>query len=54
MRGFDEFHKELVAKKYRYIRPGLETTPGRTGETGVIDPFGNSIRFCEPIEDSTK
>lgn len=50
MRGVKPFHEELVTKKYRYMRPGLETTPWKTLETGVIDPFGNSIRFCEPIE----
>jgi catechol 2,3-dioxygenase-like lactoylglutathione lyase family enzyme len=49
MRGVAAFHAELVSKKYRYMRPGLETTPWKTMETGVIDPFGNMIRFCEPI-----
>lgn len=52
MRGVEAFHRELVSKKYRYMRPGLEATPWKTLETGVIDPFGNSIRFCEPIERS--
>jgi uncharacterized glyoxalase superfamily protein PhnB len=51
MRGVEAFHKELAAKNYRYMRPGLETTPWNTIETGVIDPFGNLIRFCEPIDD---
>ncbi|HEX5458921.1 MAG TPA: glyoxalase superfamily protein [Steroidobacteraceae bacterium] len=50
MRGVDAFHKELISKKYRYMRPGLEKTPWKTLETGVIDPFGNSIRFCEPTD----
>jgi hypothetical protein len=48
MSGVEAFHKELAAKNYRYMRPGLETTPWQTLEIGVIDPFGNSIRFCEP------
>ena len=52
MRGVDAFHKELISNKYRYMRPGLEKTPWKTLETGVIDPFGNSIRFCEPIDHS--
>ena len=52
MRGVEAFHRELVSKKYRYMRPGLETTPWKTLETGVLDPFGNSIRFCEPIDRS--
>jgi len=53
MRGVEAFHRELVSKNYRYMRPGLETTPWRTLETGVIDPFGNSIRFCERISPAT-
>jgi catechol 2,3-dioxygenase-like lactoylglutathione lyase family enzyme len=50
MRGVEAFHREIGAKGYRYMRPGLETAPWGTLETGVIDPFGNHIRFCEPIE----
>ena len=45
MQGVQAFHAEISAKNYRYMRPGLETTPWRTIETGVIDPFGNLIRF---------
>jgi hypothetical protein len=52
MRGVEAFHREISAKGYRYMRPGLETTPWGTLETGVIDPFGNLIRFCQPIEPS--
>ena len=52
MRGVEAFQKELAAKKYRYMRPGLEKTPWRTLETGVIDPFGNHIFFCEPLPDA--
>jgi catechol 2,3-dioxygenase-like lactoylglutathione lyase family enzyme len=51
MRGVEAFQKELAAKNYRYMRPGVERTPWNTLETGVIDPFGNLIRFCEPIAD---
>jgi hypothetical protein len=50
MRGVETFHREISSKGYRYMRPGLETTPWGTLETGAIDPFGNLIRFCEPIE----
>jgi catechol 2,3-dioxygenase-like lactoylglutathione lyase family enzyme len=49
MDGVRAFHAEISAKGYRYMRPGLETTPWNTLETGVIDPFGNLIRFCEPV-----
>ena len=50
MEGIRAFHAEISAKEYRYMRPGLETTPWGTLETGVIDPFGNLIRFCERME----
>ena len=49
MRGVAEFHREIGAKAYRYMRPGLEKTEWGTLETGVIDPFGNLIRFREPV-----
>lgn len=52
MHGVEAFHREISSKSYRYMRPGLEETPWGTLETGVIDPFGNLIRFCEPIERS--
>jgi len=50
MRGIGTFLGELGAKGYRYMRPGLEKTPWNTLETGVIDPFGNHIRFYEPLD----
>jgi uncharacterized glyoxalase superfamily protein PhnB len=49
MKGVRAFHDEIGSKGYRYMRPGLETTPWGTLETGVIDPFGNVIHFCERI-----
>jgi hypothetical protein len=49
MRGVEEFHREM-SEGYRYMRPGLEQTPWGTLETGAIDPFGNLIHFCEPID----
>src|SRR5215467_1949815 len=49
MNGVEAFQRELAAKHYRYMNPGLETMPWGMIETGVIDPFGNSIRFCQPI-----
>jgi len=40
-------HRELIDRKYRFARPGLETTPWETKEVTVIDPFGNSLTFYE-------
>jgi uncharacterized glyoxalase superfamily protein PhnB len=50
MQGVEAFHQEISSKGYRYMRPGLEKTSWGTLETGVIDPFGNLIRFSQPIE----
>jgi hypothetical protein len=50
MHGVEAFHPEISAKSYRYMRPGLEETPWGTLETGVIDPFDNLIRFCQPVD----
>jgi Glyoxalase superfamily protein len=50
MQGVEAFHREISAKGYRFMRPGLEATEWGTLETGVIDPFGNLIRFCEPVK----
>ncbi|RWC44694.1 glyoxalase superfamily protein [Mesorhizobium sp.] len=40
-------HRELIGKKYRFARPGLEETPWRTREVSVADPFGNRLHFYE-------
>jgi hypothetical protein len=49
MDGVAAFQRELAAKAYRYMNPGLETMPWGMIETGVIDPFGNCLRFCERV-----
>ncbi|KJZ78904.1 hypothetical protein HIM_01677 [Hirsutella minnesotensis 3608] len=48
MRGLDTYHGELSAKDYRYMRPGIEEGPAPgCREMGVIDPFGNHLKFCQ-------
>ena len=47
MTDIGEFHQELSAKNYKYLRPAIETTPFDTKCLEVIDPFGNRIRFNE-------
>ncbi len=47
MTGLDALHREITARNYRYMRPGVETTPWGTREMQVTDPFGNRIRFSE-------
>lgn len=46
MTGVEAFQKGLIAKNYKYNRPGLEQQDWGL-ECTVIDPFGNKIRFME-------
>jgi len=48
MTGLREFHAELLAKKFKFARPGIG--PGHAGgiSFGITDPFGNKLRFNEP------
>ena len=50
MTGIEEFHQQLAAKNYKYLRPGLETTFYDAKCVQVIDPFGNRIRFNEDLK----
>jgi len=47
MTGVEEFHAELMAKRYAYMRPHMEDNPWGRGFQ-VWDPFGNRIRFNQP------
>ena len=48
--GIDELHTELIAKNYKYLRPGVEIAPWNAKCMEVIDPFGNRIRFNEDLK----
>ena len=50
MTGLAEFHREIGAKNYGYLRPGIERTFYDADCMEVIDPFGNRIRFNERTE----
>ena len=41
----DELHAELIAKNYKYNRPGIQHEFNK--HLTVIDPFHNEIRFWE-------
>jgi catechol 2,3-dioxygenase-like lactoylglutathione lyase family enzyme len=45
--GLKEFHIKLLAKPYKFNRPGLEASPFAENEVcmEVIDPFGNRLTF---------
>lgn len=47
--GVKEFHKELINKKYKYNRPGLNKTFYGALAFVANDPFNNKISFNEKI-----
>jgi catechol 2,3-dioxygenase-like lactoylglutathione lyase family enzyme len=49
MTGIDILQAELIAKRYKYLRPGVELAPWGAKCMEVIDPFGNRIRFNEDL-----
>src|SRR6185437_7249408 len=49
MTELEPFHREITAKNYGYLRPGIETTFYGAKCMTVIDPFGNRIRFNEKL-----
>ncbi len=48
--GLHDFHEELLAKRYKNMRPGLSTPEWGGTEMTVIDPAGTHITFCEADE----
>ncbi len=44
----EALHRELIDQQHGYSRPGIDSDgpPGPT--VSVIDPFGNTLRFCQP------
>ncbi|KAL6871708.1 hypothetical protein HDV57DRAFT_270977 [Trichoderma longibrachiatum] len=52
--GITGYHEQLIAKEYRYMRPGLGKGYGGPDaqELTVIDPFGNKITFCQVEKDA--
>jgi catechol 2,3-dioxygenase-like lactoylglutathione lyase family enzyme len=46
--GLDELHRELLDKRYRFARPGVEAMPWGRDMT-IADPFGNRLIFAEPL-----
>jgi len=49
--GVKEYHEELIGKKYKYNKPGLEKTFYGALSFTVNDPFNNRISFNEKIEE---
>ena len=47
----DAFQAELMAKRYKYARPGVEDMPWGTRDMSVKDPFGNRLTFTSAISE---
>ncbi|UJF31891.1 glyoxalase superfamily protein [Paenibacillus hexagrammi] len=45
----ESWHKELLASRHPFSRPGLTRTPWCTQEMTLIDPFFNKLTFYEDI-----
>jgi len=48
--GLEAYRREISAKGYRFMRPGIEVAPWTARVMEVTDPFGNRLRFNEPVE----
>ena len=51
MCGIEELHRELGAKGYGYLRPGVERTFHQSLCMQLTDPFGNRLRLDEVLPD---
>ncbi len=49
-KGLDALHREISAKDYPYMRPGIEETDYGHRLLQLLDPFGNRLRFSERID----
>ena len=45
----EAFQKQLLAKNYKYARPGIEQMPWGTRDMSIADPFGNRLTFANAI-----
>jgi uncharacterized glyoxalase superfamily protein PhnB len=50
----DAFHAELIAKRYKYARPGVEDMPWGTRDMSISDPFGNKLTFFNTTTSSRR
>jgi|HubBroStandDraft_4_1064222.scaffolds.fasta_scaffold286020_1 uncharacterized glyoxalase superfamily protein PhnB len=47
MTGIDDFHREVIGKGYKFMKPCLHDEFYGARSMRVIDPFGNRISFNE-------
>ena len=48
----EAYHQSLLAKHYKYYRPGLADTDWHTREMTVQDGFGNKLVFFRDLPDA--
>ena len=48
----DAYQKVLIAKQYKYYRPGVEKMPWGSRDMSITDPFGNRLTFTDAISTS--
>lgn len=46
-RNLDAYQKELLGKRYKNARPGIQSMPWGTRDMAISDPFGNKLIFCD-------
>jgi uncharacterized glyoxalase superfamily protein PhnB len=49
VRGLEAYHREITAKGYGYLRPGIEETFHHSRCMTLTDPFGNRLRIDEAL-----
>lgn len=49
--GIEAYHRELLAKNYKFMKPGLEDAFWGARTVCVTDPFGNRLEFFQRKED---
>jgi uncharacterized glyoxalase superfamily protein PhnB len=47
--NLDAYRDALLAKEFKYSRPGIQTMPWGTREMTIRDPSHNRLSFQEPI-----
>lgn len=45
----EDLHREITAKRYPFVRPGIERTPWRSLLMGVTDPFSDRLGFDQKL-----
>lgn len=48
--NLDQYHKALLKKQYRNVRPGIQNMPWGTRDMAISDPFGNKLIFNEELK----